>query len=123
MTKKSERIEAIKTLRDSLPEGCALFVIERSRSKSGMSADYSIITIHGVDCREPYGRYGRLPGAIYNYFYSYDVAKALGWRYVPAGTQSAVRVKGCGLDRAAHLIEALSFVLYGKPDAFEFCSL
>ena len=123
MTKKSEKIEAIKTLRDMLPEGCALFVIERSRSRSGMSGNYSIVTIHGVDCRGPYGKNEPPIGPLFHSFPSRYVATALGWRYVPAGTHSAVRVNGCGTDRAAHLIETLSFVLYGKPDAFKFCSL
>ena len=112
MSKKADQMTAIDTLRESLPEGSTLFVIERGRTKSGMSADLSIIMIHTSADEEPS-----------NTVYSYNAAKALGWRYVDGSGHDAVRVTGYGMDRAAHLIETLSYKLHGKPDAFKFRSL
>lgn len=45
------------------------------------------------------------------YNLSYDIAKALGWRYSES-TRSVI-VEGCGMDMGFHVVSCVSSLLYG----------
>ncbi len=105
---KAEIAEALENCRRHFPQGSTVFTIVRSVSRSGMSRDISIVTIHeGDDCR----KYALHP--------NYMVSVVLGLRLM----RDAVKVNGCGMDMAWWLVDYLSHTLYGRGDALTLVKL
>jgi hypothetical protein len=88
--------QAKKYLREWLPEGSTVFTLVRSVSKSGMSRQISVFCIEGSDIRN----------------LDWMTAQALDWRI-----RDAVVVQGCGMSMTYHLVETLSYALYGRGGA------
>lgn len=110
---KSEREESIALLRDWLSEGDTVYCILRSVSRSGLSRQVSPLAL------EKYTTYdGR--ETISDCHLAYHVARVLGWSYRENTGNSAVVVDGCGMDAAAHMVDSLSRVLFGKGDALRY---
>lgn len=94
MSKKTEQIEAVATLRDRLPAGSEVRCILRSVSRSGMSRRISIVD-----------KDGSISDTL--------IAKVLGQK-IPEFDRQGVKVDGCGMDMGFHLIDTLSYALYGR---------
>jgi hypothetical protein len=84
--------QAKKYLREWLPEGSTVFTLVRSVSKSGMSRQISVFCVEVSDIRN----------------LDWMVAQALDWRI-----RDAVVVQGCGMSMTFHLVDTLSYALYG----------
>ena len=99
-TKKAQaeqaRQEAIEMLRKIFPAGSVVNTVVRHVSQSGMSRAISVLAI------EEDGRLWNVSGL---------VARALDWNLHPQ--HAGVKVTGCGMDMAFHLVYSLSAVLYG----------
>lgn len=78
-----------------------VYTILRHVSKSGMYREISIVI--------PVQNEKRL----WFIHPSYAAASLLGWSYSEKHGHSAVAVHGCGMDMGFHLVEALSWKLYG----------
>lgn len=95
--KRREKTEAADMLRRYLQPGSVVYATVRTVSRSGMSRRIDLYTI-ATDRGRPWLAYlSRLAAA------------ALGWPCNDDG----VRVDGCGTDMRFHLVEALSFALFG----------
>lgn len=105
---KAEIAEALENARRWFPEGSTVFTIVRDVSRSGMSRNISIVTIHDDPER---GQYALHP--------NYCVSVILGLRL----GRDAVRVNGCGMDMAWALVDDLSHKLYGRGDALKLVKL
>ena len=99
-------IEEKKTLlRKWYPEGSTVHTVIRSVSKSGMSRTIGVLKLYAED-----------DGRIDAYHPNHAVATVLGWR-VARGAVDGVKVQGCGMDMGFHLVDCLSYALYGKSGA------
>lgn len=99
--KRREKTEAADMLRRYLKPGSVVYATVRTVSRSGMSRRIDLYTI-AADA----GRDGGQPWLAY---LSGLAAAVLGWPCNDDG----VRVDGCGMDMRFHLVEALSFALFG----------
>lgn len=105
--KRREKAEAVAYLRDILAPGATVYATVRTVSRSGMSRRIDLYTIAADENRD-----GGRPWLAY---LSRLAAAVLGW---PCN-DNGVRVDGCGMDMRHHLVEALSFALFGyerKPE-------
>tara|TARA_R100001126_G_scaffold85451_1_gene53951 strand:+ start:528 stop:833 length:306 start_codon:yes stop_codon:yes gene_type:complete len=93
--------EAIEKLREVIKEGDTLWTQLHHVTKSGMTRYIGV----------------RLLKDDYPYNYTYHVAKALGWK--TSDRYEGVKVGGCGMDMGFHLINSLSYALYGDGYAIK----
>jgi hypothetical protein len=84
--------QAKKYLREWLPEGSTVFTLVRSVSKSGLSRQISVFCIEGKEIKN----------------LDWMVSQALDWRI-----RDAICVQGAGMSMTYHLVDCLSFALYG----------
>lgn len=101
---KSEQAEAIERLRQWIKPGDTIYCILRSVSRSGMSRKISFLGI--TPDRENRPEVSA---------YSYNVAKALGYRC--GGDRDALTVNGCGMDMGFAVVYDLSLTLFNDPKA------
>ena len=103
--KRRAKAEAVAYLREILAPGSVVCATVRTVSRSGMSRRIDLYTIASDgDGGRP--RLAYLSGL---------AAAVLGW---PCNADG-IRVDGCGMDMRFHLVEALSFALFGfeqKPE-------
>jgi hypothetical protein len=91
-----DKENSIKTLKEYLKEGMTIHAIIRSVSNSGMTRNISFKITDKDNMLD----------------LSFHIAKAL--KYPFNDKKHAVKVSGCGMDMAFHVIHNLSHVLYGK---------
>ena len=92
----TERDDAIAQLRQAFPVGSTVSTVVRHVSQSGMQR---AIVVLAIDTDS---------GEIVNV--SWQVARALGWSL--HSKYDGVKVNGCGMDMAFHLVYTLSSVLH-----------
>lgn len=92
---KAEQEDAIKRLREFLPEGSTVHLSLSKVSRSGMSRVIRCLIIDGDDTRD----------------ISWLVAIVLGMTHV-GGMMGGVRIGGCGMDMGLALVDSLSYKLY-----------
>lgn len=102
MTKKNAREEALTRLREWLPEGSTVWTILRRTSRSGMFRRISPLAFVNGEPRHM----------------DYNAALALKINAAKIHGGDGVPVSGCGMDMGFHLVESLSYALYGKGNAF-----
>lgn len=102
MTKiqKSERDEAIQSLRETLKPGDTVYTVLRSVSRSGMSRDIDLYKL------EPEGPR----------WLSRIAARACNWTW--NNKRECVKVGGCGMDMGFHLVYNLSRTLFDDSHPF-----
>ena len=103
MTKNSERDAAIDRLREWIKPGDTIYCILRNRAASGMSRT---ISFKGIQCCKD----GKLDVGDY----SYNIHKALGYRW--SDRHEGVTVGGCGMDMGFAVVRELSRTLYPGSD-------
>lgn len=103
--KDTERDEAIRNLRESLPPGTTVFTVLRHVSASGMSRSIDAYRIGPEVDRDGAAIVSRL---------SWGACKATGFAY--NNRHEAIRVGGAGMDVGYHIVYSLSRALY--PDGF-----
>ena len=81
-----------------LTQGQTIYTILRSVSSSGMSRNISLVAV----CE------GQLCDI------TYYAAAALGWKLTDTNGRRAIRVQGAGMDMGFHLVDSLSYALYGE---------
>lgn len=91
--KEKDKQESIKYLKRNIKPGGELLVNIISVSKSGMSRRMRVLNNKFIDL-------------------SYDVAKVIEWNHSDKG----ILVSGCGMDMCFHLIQTLSYYLYGNKN-------
>ena len=91
-----EKEKSIETLKEYLKKDMTIHSIIRSVSSSGMSRNISFKITDKDNILD----------------LSYHIAKAL--KYPFNDKKHAVKVTGCGMDMAFHVVHNLSHVLYGK---------
>ena len=91
-------MEAVERLRNWLKPGDTVYTMVVHRSRSGMQRS---IKAYYMEDNKPR-------------FLSYNVAKALGWRF--DDDREAVIVSGCGMDMGFHLVYELAQTLW--PDGY-----
>jgi len=94
--KRRYRGQAAQHLRSWLPEGSTVYTVVRSVARSGMSRQISVFCINGSEIK----------------CIDWFTSVVLDWKL-----KDAICVQGCGMDMAYHLVEALSYALYGKGGA------
>jgi len=94
--KRKYQEQAKKYLREWLPSGSTVFTLVRSVSKSGMTRQISVFCIEGKEIKN----------------LDWMVAQALDWKI-----KDAIYVQGCGMSMTYHLVETLSYALYGRDRA------
>jgi len=97
--KEAERQEAIERLREILPPGSVVTCVLRHVARSGM---YRAIDLYVFKCGDE--------GRIDHLWLSYNVAKALGYRFDER--REAVGISGCGMDMGFALVHELSLTLH-----------
>lgn len=81
-----------------LKQGQTIYTILRSVSSSGMSRNISLVAVcDGQLCD-----------------ITYYAAAALGWKLNETNGRRAIRVQGAGMDMGFHLVDSLSYALYGE---------
>ena len=100
MSKRSqvERERATESLREALPEGTTVYCIVTKVAPSGMSRHIRFKYVKG----------GRILDA------TARIGIALGYTY--KDDTHSLLVRGCGMDMGYHVVEGLSFRLYGIGD-------
>ena len=93
--------EAIKKLKEVFSDQDLIFTQLEHVSKSGMTRWIKVRFIKDD----------------YPYDYSYLAAVALGWSFTDR--YQAVKVEGSGMDMGFHLVESLSWVLFGRGHALK----
>lgn len=79
-------------------QGQTIYTILRSVSSSGMSRNISLLCVtEGELCD-----------------ITYYAAAALGWKLTETNGRRAIRVQGVGMDMGFHLVDSLSYALYGE---------
>jgi hypothetical protein len=107
--KRNEKAAAIADLQKWYPRGSQVFTIVRHVSASGMSRNISVLALT-LDAL------GDNPARFIHP--NWAVSKAIGWPTArSSGAHDAIAVKGCGMDMAEHLVQTLSYALYGEPNA------
>lgn len=97
---KAEQEEAKATLKENyLKQGDTINLVLQSVSRSGMSRTIKCFVTD--------------ENGTYNI--SRLVARAIGWSYVDNSYMDGVRAGGCGMDMGLHLVDVLSYALYGLP--------
>ena len=109
---KAEIAEALENARRFFPEGSTVFTIVRDVSRSGMSRNISVVTIHDGS-----------NGTKYAMHPNYCVSVILGLQLASSWHNDAVKVKGGGMDMAWWLVDYLSHELYGRGDALNLVKL
>ena len=104
-TKKQEKEDALKQLREWMPRGTTVYTILRHVSKSGMTRHISLVLLAKDGER------------IIPVHPNWTVAKAMGWTLVNSHGSNAIKVGGCGMDMGHHLVYSISMALYGKDAA------
>lgn len=99
-------IEAIERAREFFPEGSTAYTILRSVSRSGMQREIGLVALH-VD----------KDGRIIDLHPNYCAAQALGWSQNKHN--DAIKVRGVGMDMGFHLVDTLSYALYGRSNALK----
>jgi hypothetical protein len=99
--KKAAQVEAIERLREYLSPGDTVYCIIRHVSRSGMSRVIQPIKFTDT-------------GPVY---LGYSAANALGWGY--DRKHEGVKVNGCGMDMAFHLVDCLSQVLFWREGEYQ----
>ena len=89
------RNEAIERLRTMFPHGSTATTVVRHVTRSGMSRSISVLTTDS-------------DGEIRDV--SYDVARVLGWSM--DRDNGGVRVQGCGMDMAFHMVYSMSRIIH-----------
>lgn len=102
---KAEREESIDQLREWFKPGDTIYTVCRSVSASGMSGTYSLVFFRDGSPRHP------------NYHAAAVTAHTL-TRDRTTGSD-ALRVSGCGFDRAYQIVYDLGRALYGDGYAFK----
>lgn len=118
--RETQKLEAIKQLREYLPAGSTVYTILRDVSRSGMSRRISVVAMAHTftewdqQCEE--ARDGIISGKDLKECYPLHitslVSQALGWR-IKTGFNDALVVSGCGMDMGYHVVSSLSYALYG----------
>jgi hypothetical protein len=98
--KNDSKAEAADMLRRYLQPGSVVYATTRKVSRPGMTRRIDLYTIVADD---------RDGGRPWLARLSFHAAAVLGWPVNDDG----VRVDGCGMDMRWHLVEALSFALFG----------
>ncbi len=101
------RTEAANYLKYSLKPGDTVYCIVRSVSASGMSRTISLLTLQDG----------------WKLSHSYNAATLLGRPFVSKNGFDAVRVNGCGMDMCQHLVDGLSYELFGKENVLKAVTL
>lgn len=99
---RREKAEAVAYLRDILAPGATVYATVRTVSRSGMSRR---IDLYAVRPGTPRYRDGHPWLARLSYY----AAAAIGW---PCN-DNGVRVDGCGMDMRFHLVDCLSYAIFG----------
>lgn len=92
---KTEKAEAVASLRKTLKSGTTVYTVLRGCARSGMTRWMDVFVIRK---NEPL----RL---------TWSVAKALGWTY--SKRHDALEVSGCGMDMGFYTIHSLFHCLHG----------
>lgn len=90
---------SIVYLKSIIPEGSTVYTTLISVSRSGMSRNFKCLAIVENEIHD----------------ISFDVARALQWKY--SVNDRAVNVRGCGMDMAYKLVDCLGRVLYGSGES------
>ena len=101
MKDTTERDEAIRDLRESLPPGTTVFTVLRHVSASGMSRSIDAYRIGPEADRD---------GAAIAWRLSWSICKATGFAY--DNRHEAIKVGGAGMDMGFHIVYSLSAALY-----------
>lgn len=105
--RETQKTNAIKLLREYLPAGSTVYTILRDVSRSGMSRKISVVAFtKGPD------------GTIYPLHLTMLVSQAIGWR-VKTGFNDVIISGSLGMDAGEHLVQTLSYALYGHSYAFK----
>ena len=99
MTKAQAEMEAIERLKKHCPIGTKIYSLLRHVSKSGMSRSIDFF-VH--EDNEPY----RI---------TYLLVDAMGMKFDPKN--GGIKVTGCGMDMGYHIVNNLSYTLYGHKGA------
>ena len=94
--KELESKESIETLKEYLKKDMTIHSIIRSVSNTGLTRNISFKITDKDNILD----------------LSYHIAKAL--KYPFNDKKHAVKVRGCGMDMAFHVVHNLSHILYGK---------
>lgn len=105
--RETQKLEAIKQLREYLPAGSTVYTILRDVSRSGMSRRISVVAFSKGDTVD-----------MYPLHITHLVSQAIGWR-IKTGFNDALVVSGCGMDMGEHLVQTLSYALYGNSHSFK----
>ena len=97
---KAERQTAADDLRAILPPGSTIFPIVTHVARSGMSRSIRFLIVHPRD--------GQISDI------SWMIGRALG--YNVDRNHGGLRVGGCGMDMAFHVIHSLSYALHGREN-------
>lgn len=119
---QAERQDAIVQLREWIKPGDTVYTILDNVSRSGMSRAIRVLVPliggNGVESVPPGGKptdYIRKDSHVDFNHLNYAVGKALGLRHWRRNgrEQDALVVGGCGMDMGFHLVNSLSYALYG----------
>ncbi len=101
LEKKTEKENAIESLRALLKEGDTVYTILRHVSKSGMQRRIDCYVIRN---NEPQ-------------YISYYLAKACGYSINRASGKEGVVTNGCGMDMGFDMVYNLSYAIFNKGNA------
>lgn len=122
--RETQKLEAIKQLREYLPAGSTVYTILRDVSRSGMSRRISVVAMAHTfkkvqcSCGEDAEQYFEDLEECYPLHITHLVSQAIGWR-IKTGFNDALVVSGCGMDMGEHLVQTLSYALYGNSHSFK----
>lgn len=106
-TKKEIREEQIAGLKEIMPVGSTVYGIMDHVSASGMSAIIRIIIFKDN----------------YPLWPCYGVHIVTGMRRVSRNGRDGIRVNGCGFNRLQHVVDNISYALYGKEGLLKYQDL
>lgn len=107
MTTTQEKEEARERLSKLLPEGSTVYVVLRSRAKSGMSRRMDFYSFEPVTTGKG--------SAVVKHWLTGSIALVLGYSFTLKDWQNSrgLNVRGCGMDMGFHVVNSLSYALHG----------